>query len=177
MNQNAERDIEKEIQEALHERSISLSRPAKKERADAVQYLLIRLGSEEYAIKIDAIVEIIKDIQVTPVPGAPDFIEGVTNLRGEMLSVVDLARAIGLSNTPVARNERRIIKVRTQGIDVGLLIDGISGIHEFGLDMIEPPLLTVEKTGVEHLEGEIKTEGKLIGILDLANTLRIQTNA
>ncbi len=163
--------------EVLHARSLSLSRPAKKERSDTVQYLLVRLGQEEYALKVDSIVEIIKDIRVTPVPGAPDFIEGVTNLRGEMLSVVDLTRAIGLSNSPVKRSERRIIKVHTKGIDVGLLVDGIEGIHEFNQEMVEPPLLTVEKSGVEHLEGEIKTEGKLIGILDLINTLRIQTNA
>ncbi len=177
MNQKNRIAGENEMQEILHERSIALSRPEKKKRPDTVQCLLVTLGVEEYALKLDAVVEIIKEINVTHIPGSPDFIEGVMNLRGEILSVVDLAKAIALTVTAGSKKDRRIIKIHMKGIDAGLLVDGISGIYEFTLDTIEPPLLTMKKTDVEHLEGEIKTEGKLIGILDLTNILRMRDDA
>ncbi len=137
--------------------------------AQEIEVLSFRLGSEEYAVMVENVREVLKRRDLTMVPNTPDYIPGVISLRGAMLPVIDLCIRLGI--TPGARDEKsRIIVVSPGDEDVGLIVDRVTGVHRIKEDEIKPPPENIEHGG-EFLRGIIRKDDKLYIVLDLVKAV------
>jgi len=103
-----------------------------------VELCAFRVGEEEYVIDLRRIREILQPLPVTPVPCAPEFLEGVMNLRGEVIPVVDVRKRLGTSN-PSPRS--KVLVVNVAGRLVGLVVDGVAEVVRIPRSAIGPPPL------------------------------------
>ena len=130
-----------------------------------IEMLSFRLSGEEYAVMVADVQEVLKIRELTRVPNAPGYIQGVTSLRGTMLPVIDLCNRLGLK--PAERNEKaRIIVIRTDDEDVGLIVDRVNGVIRALPESIKPAPEHVEQ-GADFLRGIVRQGDKLHIVLDL----------
>lgn len=136
---------------------------------EELQLVVFKLGKEEYGVDIAQVREIVRWQQITKVPQAPSFVEGIVNLRGQIIPIVDLAKRFSLMTGEASREEsRRIVVVHIDGRAIGILVDGVSEILRIPTSQIEPPPPIVAGTmGADFLRGVGKVDGRLIIILDL----------
>jgi purine-binding chemotaxis protein CheW len=140
-----------------------------RETTQELELLSFQLGAEEYAVMVDDVREVLKLRDLTDVPNTPEYILGVTSLRGTMLTVIDLGLRLGLA--PGVRDERaRIIVASTDEEDVGLLVDRVTGVLKIMAEAIKPPPENVEQ-GAEFLRGIVRKEDRLVILLDLAKAV------
>jgi purine-binding chemotaxis protein CheW len=130
-----------------------------------LELLSFRMGGEEYAVLVEDVREVLKTRELTPVPNTPEYILGVTALRGVMLPVIDLCKRLGLA--PGVRDEKsRIIVVNPGEEEVGLLVDRVIGVLRIMPDAVKPAPDNVEQ-GAEFLRGIVRRDDKLYILLDL----------
>jgi purine-binding chemotaxis protein CheW len=130
-----------------------------------IEMLSFRLSGEEYAVMVADVREVLKIPELTRVPNAPEYIQGVTSLRGTMLPVIDLCTRLGLK--PAERNEKaRIIVISTDDEDVGLIVDRVNGVIRALPESIKPAPEHVEQ-GADLLRGIVRQGDKLHIVLDL----------
>jgi purine-binding chemotaxis protein CheW len=130
-----------------------------------IEMLSFRLSGEEYAVMVADVREVLKIRELTRVPNAPDYILGVTSLRGTMLPVIDLCTRLGLK--PAERNEKaRIIVISTDDEDVGLIVDRVNSVIRVLPEAIKPAPEHVEQ-GADFLRGIVRQGDKLYIVLDL----------
>ena len=103
------------------------------------QLVVFDLANEHYGVDIAAVEGIIKIQPITAVPRAPSFVEGVTNLRGKVLPVIDLHKRFGLVGVE-ATKDTRIVVVEMNGTTVGIVVDAVSEVLRISPEAIEPPL-------------------------------------
>jgi len=140
--------------------------------AQEIEILSFRLGSEEYAVLVESVREVLKRRELTLVPNTPDYIPGVIPLRGTMLPVIDLCIRLGI--TPGVRDEKsRIVVVSPDEEDVGLIVDRVTGVHRIREDEIKPPPENIEHGG-ELLRGIVRNDDKLYIVLDLVKAVGYQ---
>jgi purine-binding chemotaxis protein CheW len=144
--------------------------PKETETSTELQLVLFDLASEHYAIDSSIVREIIRIQSITRVPGASNYVEGVTNLRGRVVPVLDLRKRLDL---PVAdRNkETRIVVVNVASHDVGLIVDGVSEVLRIPTSVIEPPAMIVTGEDADYVRGIAKLETKMVILLDLDKLL------
>lgn len=130
------------------------------------QVVAFHLDNERYGVEITAIQEIIQVGAVTPIPNAPAYLEGVTNLRGRIIPVVNLRHRLGMS--PAEHTERtRIMVVAVDGSAVGLVVDAVSEVMRIPQADIEPPSVLVTLPDDDLVRGIGKTPGGLISLVNL----------
>lgn len=135
-----------------------------------VQMVAFKLESEEFAVNIHQVREVLKMTQVTPLPQSAEFIEGVINLRGEIIPVVDLRKRFALPEGE--RGEQtRIIIVEIEDSNVGLIVDSVTEVLRFASENIKPPPSRVAGTRSDMIKGVAKLEDRLLIILDLEKVL------
>jgi purine-binding chemotaxis protein CheW len=137
---------------------------------DERQLVVFQLGAELYGCEISRVHEIIRLQSVTRVPRAPAFVEGVINLRGKVIPVVDLRRRFGL---PTAEHTRasRIVVVEIGDQVVGIVVDGVSEVLRVNSAIVEPPSPVVAGIDSEYLHGIAKLSDRLVILLDLDRIL------
>jgi purine-binding chemotaxis protein CheW len=136
-----------------------------------VHLVVFALGDEQYGVGIDAVDSIIRPKSITAVPRAPDFVEGVTNLRGTVLPVVDLHRRFGLPGQD-ATKDTRIIVAESGGNKVGMMVDAVLEVRRVPEAAIEPPSPLVAAIDSAFITGIAKVgDGRLIILLDLGRVL------
>ncbi len=137
---------------------------------DERQLVVFQLGAELYGVEISRVHEIIRLQSVTRVPKAPAFVEGVINLRGKVIPVVDLRRRFGL---PTAEHTRasRIVVVELGDQVVGIVVDGVSEVLRVNTAIVEPPSPVVAGIDSEYLHGIAKLTDRLVILLDLDRIL------
>jgi purine-binding chemotaxis protein CheW len=134
-------------------------------KTQEIEMLSFQLSGEEYAVMVADVREVLKIRELTRVPNAPEYVQGVTSLRGTMLPVIDLCTRLGLR--PAERNEKaRIIVVTTDDEDVGLSVDRVNGVIRALPESIKPAPEHVEQ-GSDFLRGIVRQGDKLHIILDL----------
>jgi purine-binding chemotaxis protein CheW len=134
-------------------------------QAPEIEMLSFRLSGEEYAVMVADVREVLKIRELTQVPNGPDYIQGVTSLRGTMLPVIDLCTRLGLK--PVERNEKaRIIVVSTDDEDAGLIVDRVNGVIRALPESIKPAPEHVDQ-GADFIRGIVRQGDKLHIVLDL----------
>jgi len=138
----------------LRERALALARaPQADASTDATLELLeFKLASERYAIETRHVVEVHPLRDLTPLPGTPPFIRGIVNLRGRILPVLDLKKFFDLPEQGVT-DLHRIIVVRGNDLEFGLLADVVASVRSVGVDTLVPALPTLSQIGAEYLMG------------------------
>jgi len=132
-----------------------------------IKLIPFSLADEWYALNIESVVEILKIPPITKVPNLPDFILGVTNVRGNIISVTDLKRLFGLSQTHIKPESRIIVTLQARKT-TGLLVDSAGKALTILLDFLQPALSTIPEINADYIKGEVKIEdGRLLTVLDL----------
>jgi purine-binding chemotaxis protein CheW len=134
------------------------------------QLVVFNLGSESFGIDISRVEEIIRWQRITAVPKAPYAVEGIIDLRGRIVPVVDLRRCFGLAVAEQAR-ETRIVVVGIGGATVGLIVDGVSEVMHVSGSAIEPPSPVITTVNSAFMRGIVRLESRLIILLDLEKVM------
>lgn len=129
------------------------------------------VGKALCGIDILGIQEINKHFDVTTVPQAPNYVVGVLNLRGRIVTILDLGKKLGLSQIENNKKNRNII-VRSQDELIGLMVDSISDVVTADQDRIEPAPSNISGMKGRFFKGVMKTQNALIGILDIEEVLK-----
>jgi purine-binding chemotaxis protein CheW len=129
-----------------------------------------KVGRETYGVPITALREIVRVPEITAVPDAPDYVEGVINLRGKIVSVLDLRKRLGeASVAPSKRN--RILVVEHRGRLCGLIVDSASDVLKIPAEDVDPSPTEFVEGGLNCVTGLGKYQGRLIVLLDIAKVL------
>jgi purine-binding chemotaxis protein CheW len=131
-----------------------------------IQLVGFRLDNEDYAIAITKIQEIILMKPITRIPQVPDFIEGLINLRGSVIPIVNLRKRFGLQPREID-DETRTIVVNVHEKTVGCVVDAVTQVMRINRDQIQPPPLGVMAVNHQYLSGLAKLDDRLMIILDI----------
>lgn len=140
------------------------------EATQELQLVAFCLQGEEFAVDIQKVREVLKITQITPLPQSPEFIEGVINLRGEVLPVVDLRKRFRLTGTGEAGKARIIIVEIEEGL-VGLIVDSVTEVLHLKSTAVEPPPRRLSGGKTEFIQGVGKLGDRLLIILNLEKIL------
>lgn len=135
------------------------------------QLVVFRIGSELYGIDIFRIHEIIRRRGITAIPGTPDHLLGLVNLRGKTVPVVDLGRLFGIDDSPNAEDSERIVVVESEQGNIGLMVDEVREVATVSLESIDEAPEMLVSACVEFIKGIAKRESELISVLDLDKAL------
>lgn len=148
--------------------------PALQAHQDATQedrqVVVFDLAGEAYGVDINAVREIIRMRLVTAVPRTPEFVEGVINIRGKVIPVVDLRRRFGLPIEDES-TENRIVVVDIAGQDLGMIVDAVKEVMRIPISAVEPPSAIITTQDSEFLRGIAKLEDRMVILLDLDRIL------
>lgn len=134
------------------------------------------VGDALCGMDILKIQEINKLIDMTSVPQAPSYVLGILNLRGQIITSIDLSKKLGLGETNLSHDPRNII-VNSRGEHIGLLVKKISDVVQADTTKFEPPSSNMGEIQGEFFTGVYKTTDKLIGILDVEKVLHLETKS
>ncbi|WP_454765850.1 chemotaxis protein CheW [Cupriavidus campinensis] len=134
--------------------------------ASGQEYLVFTLGTEEYGIDILKVQEIRSYETVTRIANAPDFIKGVTNLRGVIVPIVDLRLKFNLGNVRYD-HQTVVIILNVAGRVVGIVVDGVSDVLTLTGDDIKPAPEFGVSVSNEHLTGLGSVEGRMLILIDI----------
>lgn len=161
--------------EILRQRAASLAQaPVDEDAGESTGLLRFRLGLEWYAVSISGVREIHNEYVVTRIPRVPDSVLGVINVRGEIVSVTDLATLIRVpsrSELDIDGQLPSAIIVANDECVSALVVDEIGDIIEVAHGAIEPPLSTLDKAQAEYMAGSVYVEGLLIGVVNIDKIL------
>ena len=129
-----------------------------------------RVGRETYGVPITSLHEIVRVPEITAVPDAPDYLEGVINLRGKIVSVVDLRKRFGQPSTGIDRRSR-ILVVEHLGRLAGMIVDSASEVLKIPENEIEAAPALMQEGGLDCVTGLGKYKGRLIILLDISKVL------
>jgi purine-binding chemotaxis protein CheW len=130
-----------------------------------------RVGRETYGVPIKLILEIVRVPEITAVPDAPDHIEGVINLRGKIVSIIDLRKRFREKQITHSRHNRILI-MELGGRLAGLVVDGASEVMKIPATDIEPPPAGYQDSGLQCVTGVAKYGGRLVVLLDITKLLQ-----
>jgi purine-binding chemotaxis protein CheW len=130
-----------------------------------------RVGRETFGVPIKLVHEIVRVPEITAVPDSPAFVEGVINLRGKIVSVVDLRKRF--NETQISPNKKnRILVAEVEGKMVGLIVDAASEVLKLSASQVEDPPNVFEEGELHYVTGIGKLNGRLILLIDLTKVLQ-----
>lgn len=141
--------------------------------AKDLQLVVFKIGREFFGVGIDAVREIVRFQEITSVPDAPFFLEGVMNLRGRIVAVVNLGKRLRLLSAQRSKAARVLI-TESGGNMIGLNVDSVSEVLKVRPEAVEGPPEMVSAIGVEYIIGVAKVDERLIILLDLKKILAIE---
>ncbi|HAD06832.1 MAG TPA: chemotaxis protein CheW [Anaerolineaceae bacterium] len=134
------------------------------------QLVVFELENEKYGVDIASVEGIIKMQEITRLPHAPEFIEGITNLRGTIVPVVDLRTRFGLPRKEPTR-DTRIVIANMDSSKVGIIVDAVTQVIRVPDDKIEPPPQMSVTINSAFIKNIAKLESELVILLDLGKVL------
>lgn len=141
------------------------------QKEELVQIVIFDLANEKYGVRISDVYEIIRMLDITRVPRAEDFVEGVINLRGKIIPVIDLRKRFGFP-VQIDKKQNRIIVVKVDDHTVGLIVDDVSEVLQVPSSSIEEVSgIVFSQIDTEFLSGIAKIENKLVIMLNLSKVL------
>jgi purine-binding chemotaxis protein CheW len=138
------------------------------------ELVLFELEKEIYGVDISVVYEIIRMQPITKVPKAPSFVEGVLNLRGRVIPIVDMRKRFGLPAVEPNR-DNRIMVLDSAGQNIGVIIDAVTEVLRIPSDSIEPPSDIVVSAASDYLLGIAKNNKDMIILLDMDRVLQKET--
>jgi purine-binding chemotaxis protein CheW len=147
----------------------------KQNKNTELQIVIFRLRDEEFAVEVTSVIEISRIPNITHIPQAPGFIEGVINLRGKVIPVIDLAKQFGLPDEEESPKTARIVVVEIQDQHIGLMVDEVPEVLRVSQNLIEEtPEIFHSKIHKDYIQGVVKLEERLVVLLNLDNVLAPQ---
>ncbi len=138
--------------------------------SDTVELASFYVGEALCGMDILKVQEINKLIEMTRVPQAPEYVLGILNLRGEIVTIIDLGKKLGLKSTELSNKTRNII-VNSNEEHIGLMVEQISDVFQAEWENVEAPPANIGGVQGKYFTGVFKTKDRLIGILDVEKVL------
>ncbi|GAB6059969.1 chemotaxis protein CheW [Desulfonatronum parangueonense] len=135
-----------------------------------LQLVTFNIGDEEFGVEILKVQEIIRMMGITRVPKAPDFVEGVINLRGKVIPIIDLRKRFGMA-AQEHNKHTRIIVIEINKVIVGFVVDSVSEVLRIPASTVEPPPPIISGIESEYISGVGKLADRLLILLDLDRLL------
>ncbi|WP_196772870.1 chemotaxis protein CheW [Pseudodesulfovibrio alkaliphilus] len=137
---------------------------------ELIQLVTFSIGEEEFGVNILQVQEIIRTMEITKVPRAPAFVEGVINLRGKVIPIVDMRSRFGL-RAKEHDKYTRIIVIEIDMIIVGFVVDAVSEVLRLPANAVQPPPPVVAGMDADYIDGVGKLDERLLILLDLNSLL------
>lgn len=134
------------------------------------QLVTFQLGEDRYGIDIMRVKEIYDNHNVRPIPHAPAYIEGVLNLRGEIIPIINLHRRFGITKAVLNEDDAMLsgfVIIDLDGMKIGVIIDKILSVAEINESTIQPPPQMITNIGAEYIEGVSHQENGYLVLLDI----------
>jgi purine-binding chemotaxis protein CheW len=138
--------------------------------SDTVELASFYVGEALCGMDILKVQEINKLIEMTRVPQAPEYVLGILNLRGEIVTIIDLGKKLGLKSTELSNKTRNII-VNSNEEHIGLMVEQISDVFQAEWENVDAPPANIGGVQGKYFTGVFKTKDRLIGILDVEKVL------
>lgn len=142
--------------------------------SDVMQIGTFRLGQQLFGIDLLKMREIIRPVEITRIPQAEDFVEGVINLRGAVIPVINMRKRFKMPPLP-NNKETRIINIEIEDLVVGFLVDAIGQVYRLPINSIEPSPAVMASVNTEYIKGIANTEEFMLVILDTEQLISIET--
>jgi purine-binding chemotaxis protein CheW len=139
---------------------------SKKDQKELLQLVSFKIADEEFGVDILSVQEINRMSQITQVPNTPDFIEGVINLRGRIIPVIDLRVKLGMARKEHGKNTR-IVVVELKGQTLGFIVDEVSEVLRIPKEITEAPPEMIGSVDSDYITSIGKLEDRLLILLDL----------
>jgi len=140
--------------------------------AEELQLVVFSLGREEFAVEVTQVREIMRMEEITRMPKSPPFVEGIINLRGQIIAVVDLAKRLNLEAAEKGA-ETRIIVVEAEDVKVGMIVDSVSEVLRVSAEEVEASPTLAADMSAAYIQGVVKKDNRLIILLDLTKVLSL----
>ncbi|HHX27971.1 MAG: chemotaxis protein CheW [Bacillota bacterium] len=134
------------------------------------QIVAFSLGSETYGVDIASVREIIPVPKIVSVPRAPDYVEGIINLRGRVIPVLDLRKHFGFERKKGDPNQR-IVLVEAGQESVGVIVDAVSSVLRISDEQVEPAATVIVGAEIEYIQGIAKVDEDLVVLIDLTKII------
>lgn len=164
-----EREAERKKEDMKMEASSSAV-PSGEEEGKIIELIVFNLGEEEFGADIDQVREIITVEKITSIPDSPNFIRGVTNVRGEIAVVIDLATRFSLPRKSEVENKHIVITEQEKNL-FGLMVDEVTEVQRIPEKVIKATPKLVSRIDTIYISGVLTLENRLIILLDLAKVL------
>lgn len=165
------------LKKVIQQRTLALAQRTDLVKEEKRDVLVIRLGSEWYGIRIEDVREVFEPVSPTLIPYSPSYIEGVINVRGDVYAVVNIKRLLEFNEGPASELTVFLV-MDIPGMKISIPVDEVRGIEAIVEKDIVPPLLSIKKVRVDFLEGEVKWDNRLLGILNIKNVAKaLKSNA
>jgi len=137
---------------------------------NTIQLVTFQLGNEQYGIDIMDVEAIVKVEEVREIPNAPSYVEGIFNLRGEIIPVINLHRRFSIRRAELSEEDELLsgfIIVNLDGMQLAVIIDRVSRVVTVNVPEIQPPPQMVSGIGAEYIQGVVNREDHYLIILDI----------
>lgn len=135
-----------------------------------MQYVTFTLEDEIYGINVMQVQEVLREVEVAPVPGAPHYVTGIINLRGNVVSVIDARTRFGLQQRE-STSLTRIIVIEAQQQIIGILVDSVAEVVDIEMSEIETAPNVGNEDTSRYIDGVVSRDGKLLILVDLNKLL------
>ena len=150
-----------------------MSESIQKHDGTLLQLVTFNISNEEFGIDILKVQEIIRTMEITKVPRAPEFVEGVINLRGKVIPIIDLRKRFGMDSRK-HDSQTRIVVLELNRMIVGFVVDSVSEVLRIPADTVVPPPAVVSGLDSEFISGVGKLEDRLLIMIDLDKLLSFE---
>ncbi|MBY0088079.1 chemotaxis protein CheW [Brevibacillus sp. M2.1A] len=130
------------------------------------QQILFKMGNEYYGLSISLVREIIKPLPITRFPKSPLYVEGVIDLRGRILPIINLRKMFDLEPMEET-DDTRFVDLQMDGLNIGIIVDAVSEVMNIPQSMIEPAPPIIAGVEGKYLQGIARMNDKLIMLLDV----------
>ena len=135
-----------------------------------LQCVTFRLDEETYGINVMQVQEVLRVTEIAPVPGAPDYVMGIINLRGNVVTVIDTRQRLGLE-TKERDDSTRIVIIEADKLVVGILVDAVAEVVDLQTSEIESPPSVGNDESSKYIQGVATRDGELLILVDLNKLL------
>ncbi len=135
-----------------------------KNPASLIRLVLLTVDEQTYALHLEAVDRVLRMVEITPLPGAPEVVEGVINLQGEVVPVASIRRRLGLACRTVAVSDSLVV-ARARSRRLAIIAESVLGVVERPADDVVSASDLAQ--GIQHIEGVLKTSDGLVLIQDL----------
>ena len=147
-----------------------MSHAAMRDEDPLVQWVTFRLDNETYGVNVMQVQEVLRMTEIAPVPGAPDYVLGIINLRGNVVTVIDTRKRFGLESREVDDATRIVITEIEQQV-IGMLVDAVAEVVDVRMSEIETAPNVGDDESSRFIQGVSSREGELLILVDLNKLL------